>query len=235
MSNLIVALQQGWSRLAARVLPQSCFVCAENAGALVLCPACIGALPGLAAQRCPVCAIDSPGGAVCGRCLNQRPRFDATRAAFPYAFPVRELIHAFKFQARFGTGQFLASRLVAIADGLQVDCVVPAPLHPRRLAARGFNQSILLARPLAEALRVPLRTDAVRKARLVPPQAGLTLAQRRSNLRGVFVARRRFDGERVLVVDDVMTSGTTLDELAGTLKSAGAARVEAIVVARTPH
>nr|WP_183634961.1 phosphoribosyltransferase family protein [Niveibacterium umoris] len=186
-------------------------------------------------EACPVCAIDSPGAAVCGRCLTRPPRFDATHAAFPYAFPVRELVHAFKFQARFGTGRFLASRLVGLASGIQADCVVAAPLHPQRLASRGFNQSILLARPVAKALRVPLLRDAVSKARLVPPQAGLALEERRRNLRGVFVTRRRFDGERVLVVDDVMTSGTTLDELAGALKAAGAARVEAVVVARTPR
>lgn len=153
---------------------------------------------------------------------------------FRYAFPVSELVQAYKFQARFGAGRYLAERLVMAAAGLQVDAMIPAPLHPHRLAARGFNQSVLLAEPVARALGAPLLRDAVRKLRRVAPQAGLTLEERQRNLRGAFAAQRRFDGMRLLVIDDVMTSGTTLDELAGALKAAGAARVEALVVARTP-
>ncbi|MCX9155032.1 ComF family protein [Niveibacterium sp. 24ML] len=234
MSNLIVALQHAGGALWARMLPQYCFVCGENSAARVLCPDCESALPRLAAARCPVCAIDSPEGAVCGRCLASRPRYDAAHAAFPYAFPIREMVHAFKFDARFAVGRYLGQALpAALADGV-FDCVVPAPLHPQRLAQRGFNQALLLAEPLARALRVPLLRDAIRKTRLVPTQAGLPLEARRRNLRGALQAQQRFDGLRVLVVDDVMTSGTTLDEIAATLKAAGAARVEALVVARTP-
>jgi len=215
-------------------MPQACFVCAAPAADRVLCEACSAALPGVAESRCPRCALDSPGGAVCGRCLRDPPRFDATRAAFRYAFPVSELVQAYKFQARFGVGQYFAERLVAAAEGLQVDAVLPAPLHPARLATRGFNQSVLLADPVARALGVPHLRDAVRKLRRVAPQAGLSLEERQRNLRGAFAPQRRFDGMRLLVIDDVMTSGTTIDELAGTLKAAGAARVEALVVARTP-
>lgn len=234
MSNLIVALQQACGALLTRMLPQDCFVCGTNAGACVLCPHCEAALPRLAAARCPVCAIDSPEGAVCGRCLASRPHYDAAHAAFPYAFPIRELVHAFKFEARFAVGRYLAQALPAALPAAVFDCVVPAPLHPRRLAQRGFNQALLLAEPLAHALHTPLLRDALRKTRLVPAQAGLPLDERRRNLRGALRARQRFDGQRVLVVDDVMTSGTTLDEIAATLKAAGAARVEALVVARTP-
>lgn len=234
MSNRIVALQQAWRRIAGRLMPQACFVCAAPAADQVLCEACRAALPAVATACCPHCALDSPGGAVCGRCLSQPPRFDATRAVFRYAFPVSELVQAYKFQARFGVGRYFAEQLVAAAHGLQIDAVLPAPLHPHRLATRGFNQSVLLAEPVAKALGVPHLRDAVRKVRRVAPQAGLTLDERRRNLRGAFAVQRRFDGMRMLVIDDVMTSGTTLDELAGALKEAGAARVEALVVARTP-
>jgi len=223
VSNVIVALQQAWRRIGGRLMPQACFVCAAPAAGRVLCEACSAALPGVA-----------PGGAVCGRCLSDPPRFDATRAVFRYAFPVSELVQAYKFQARFGVGQYFAERLVAAAEGLQVDAVLPAPLHPARLATRGFNQSVLLADPVARALGVPHLRDAVRKLRRVAPQAGLSLEERQRNLRGAFAPQRRFDGMRLLVIDDVMTSGTTIDELAGSLKAAGAARVEALVVARTP-
>lgn len=215
-------------------MPQMCFVCTAPAADRVLCNACRASLPELAGTRCPRCAIDSPAGAVCGRCLSHPPRFDATRAVFRYAFPVSELVQAYKFQARFGVGRYFSELLVAAAHGLQVDAVLPAPLHPHRLATRGFNQSVLLADPVAKALGVPHLRDAVRKVRRVAPQAGLTLEERRRNLRGAFAVQRRFDGMRLLVIDDVMTSGTTLDELAGALKAAGAARVEALVVARTP-
>lgn len=234
MSNVIVALQQAWNRVGGRLMPQACFVCAAPAADRVLCATCSAALPAVASECCPRCAIDCPGGAVCGRCLSHPPRFDATRAVFRYAFPVSELVQAYKFQARFGVGRYFAERLLAAAAGLQVDAVIAAPLHPHRLASRGFNQAVLLAEPVARALGAPLLRDAVRKVRRVAPQAGLTLDERQRNLRGAFAAQRRFDGMRVLVIDDVMTSGTTLDELAGALKAAGAARVEALVVARTP-
>ncbi|MCL2656604.1 MAG: ComF family protein [Betaproteobacteria bacterium] len=232
MPNPFLVARQWWNAGMAALLPQTCFVCGAGAGSRFVCLRCIDELPAAPFPACPVCGEASPRAEVCGRCLRRTPGYDATRAAFAYEFPLREIVHAFKFDARFAAGRFLAEALVAAGEGLSADCIVPVPLHPGRLRKRGFNQAVLLARPLAAVMKVPLYLNAVTKDYEAPPQAGLTLDERRRNLRGAFRAVRRFDGLRVVVVDDVMTSGTTLDELAKALKSAGAKTVENLVVAR---
>ncbi len=232
MANAIGALHKLCSAGLAAVLPQSCLVCGASAGNRRVCLACISELVPVPFPACPICAEPSPRGEACGRCLVRRPYYDSSRAAFAYAFPLREIIHAFKFRADFAAGRFLAEALSAAGEGVEADCVVPVPLHRSRLAERGFNQAVLLAQDVARRLGIRLFQDAVVKDREVPPQAGLDLVQRRRNLAGAYRARHRFDGLQVLVVDDVMTSGATLDELAMTLKSCGAVSVQNLVVAR---
>ena len=112
------------------------------------------------------------------------------------------------------------------------DCLIPVPLHPTRLRQRGYNQALEIARPLSTRLQIPLEIDAVRRIRATPAQALLPLKERARNVRGAFVARRRFDGQRVAIVDDVMTSGHTANSLAQCLRRAGAENIEVWVVAR---
>ncbi len=232
MPNPIVAAHKILRSGLAALLPQACHVCGAAAGNRAVCLACIAELVPAPFPACPVCAEASPCGEVCGRCLVRRPYFDATHAAFAYVFPLREIVHAFKFDARFAAGCFLAEALASAGEGLVADCIVPVPLHPARLAERGFNQAVLLGRQVAARLGLPFHYDAIVKQRKAPPQAGLDLAERRRNLSGAFRVRRNFEGRRVLVIDDVMTSGATLDELARSLKAAGAKSVENLVVAR---
>lgn len=219
--------------LAARLMPNDCFVCGQNAGPALLCGPCRAGLPQIS-EACPVCAIPVADGLVCGACQRTAPAFDATVAALPYSFPADRLVQALKYGNRLALAHFLAGLLEASGPSDERAIVVPMPLHPRRLRERGFNQAAEIARPLARAWGLPFAADAIERVRDTPPQASLPWLARRVNMRGAFRCRSAFEGRTVVVIDDVMTTGATLDELARTLKSHGAARVENRVVARTP-
>jgi ComF family protein len=216
------------ARLARLVFGGRCFVCRGAAHAM-LCAECDADLPRLLAPLCPRCALASPAGAVCGRCLAQPPHYDATVAALAYAFPADVLVHALKFRGELALAPFLAKLMLERIPRERVDLIVPVPLSVARLRSRGYNQSVEIARHLGGRLEL----DACVRERDAPPQAGLDRQARRRNVRGAFRCTRTFGGERIAVVDDVMTTGATLDELARALKEAGAASVANWVVCRT--
>jgi ComF family protein len=198
----------------------------------VLCAACDADLPRLGMPLCPRCALSSPGGALCGRCLAQTPSYDLTIAALAYAFPADTLVHAFKFRGELALAPLLAELLARrIPASERIDMVVPVPLAAERLRGRGYNQAAEVARLLA--LRAPLELFLCERSRDTAAQSDLPWAERRRNVRGAFVCKRAIPGRSVAVVDDVMTTGATLDELARVLKQAGATRVVNLVVART--
>ncbi len=217
---------------AATLLPQDCFLCAAPAGGELLCPACATGLPYLGAERCPVCALPTPGSDICGACLKQPPHFDATHAVFRYEAPLDSLIQALKYAHRLASADFLGSALARIAAAPRPDLIVPVPLSPARLAERGFNQAVEIARPLARALGAALELDHIHRRRDTLPQASLPWRERAKNIRHAFECDLDLNGKTVLVIDDVMTTGATLDELARTLKAHGASRVENCVLAR---
>ena len=223
-----------WRRLLDTLLPRCCVLCGEAAGAEALCASCTARLPLPPTCCCPQCGIATLEEGICAQCRAAPPAFDATWAAFSYGFPLDRLIQALKYGGHLAVAPFLAARLAALGP-FPATVLLPVPLHPQRLHERGFNQSVELARPLANAWHLPLSLDAVKRVRhQQAAQAGLRRAQRLRNLRGAFVVCQRLDGAHVLVVDDVMTTGTTLDVLARCLKAAGAVRVSNLVVARTP-
>lgn len=220
-----------WRKLLDALLPQDCLLCGAPSGAALLCGACEGELPRPGEEVCPVCAEVVPGGAVCGACLATPPHFDATVAAFHYRFPVDKLIQALKYQRRIATADFFSAAM--LGGGRPVgDLVVPLPLHPTRLAERGFNQSVEIARPLARVLGLPMEIDGCIRSRDTAPQASLPWKERRKNIRHAFECGVDLSGKAVIVVDDVMTTGATLDEFARTLKAHGATWVCNWVVAR---
>ena len=231
-------MRTGWlPTLSAAAAPSRCAVC----GAWPAQPVCAACTARFAAPqpRCSRCALPVPGGvATCGACLRHPPPLDLCFAAVPYAYPWSGLVARFKFQGEPGWAASLATLLQSV-DGVTAACqdadlVLPMPLDPARLAERGFNQSLELARRLA-----PERTDARLLLRLRPtaPQVTLAHAERHANVRGAFgVEPLRFDevrGKRVLLVDDVMTSGASLHAAADALRAAGGAGVSAVVFART--
>jgi ComF family protein len=214
---------------------QDCLLCGSACHRSVLCADCRAGLPGGRVGACPRCASPVGADGECGPCLKQPPSFASTHAAFTYAFPVDRLLQRFKFQGDLALAGLFAEALCdRVAGATRPDLLVAAPLAPRRLRERGFNQSVEIARRLGSRLSLGFAVGACMKCVDTVPQTDLEGVARRRNLRGVFEVRADVRGLHVAVVDDVMTTGTTLDELARTLLEAGAARVDAWVVARTP-
>ena len=227
--------RRGAIEVLRHALPQRCELCAAASGEALLCAACARSLPRLDAS-CPVCALPTSAGEACGSCLALPPPFDATIAAYGYAFPVDRLIHAFKYHGRLCLADWCAG---AIDDqrrrrlrGLP-DRLLALPLSRERQRERGFNQAAEIARLLAARSGVPLLARGVERVRTGPPQAALPWSARAQSVRGAFACEADVSGLSLAVVDDVMTTGASLAEFARTLKSAGAARVENWVVART--
>ncbi len=197
----------------------------------IWCTDCDADMPYLDGPHCPTCALPSPGGATCGRCLRKQPLFDRTVAACAYAFPLDQLIQSLKFREQLQLARELAERLVPRVTAIP-DCLVPMPLHPARLRARGYNQSHELARHLSRRLAIPLLPHACRRVRDTSPQSALKSKDRMKNMRKAFQATHDFSGRHVAVVDDVMTSGASLNELALALRRSGAREISAWVIAR---
>lgn len=178
-------------------------------------------------------------GELCGRCLAYRWRFDATLALADYAAPVRGMIAALKFQGRLDLGRafgLLLARYAAQRPEVEFDALIPIPVAPQRLRGRGYNQAEEIARGVAAGLRRPVLARHLIRVQDGPAQHDLPLAQRRTAIRGAFALRLPLPRsiQCAALVDDVMTSGSTLDEAARVLKHAGVERVINLVVARTP-
>lgn len=232
-----------WSRALVRaLLPSTCALC----GALgddVICAPCHAHYVAPRRVRCPACANPvAPGASLCAACLACPPEFDATVTAVDYGSPLDQLVLQLKFGGRLALAPWFAQMLrdaVLARPGLALpDVLCPVPLGPRRLVERGFNQALEIARPLAASLGIELAARLARRAQETAAQSGVAPAQRRQNVRNAFMVAsdwlERIEGRHVGVVDDVMTSGHTLAELAATLKRSGAVRVTNFVFARTP-
>lgn len=227
---------QVYTRLLDLAFPPTCVLCADPGGRVPdLCDPCAAELPWIA-TACPLCARPGPVAAVCGRCLAEPPAFDAAFAPLAYASPVSHLVRRLKYHGQLPLARPLAA-LLAEALGARrgaavPSLLVPVPLHRHRLRERGFNQSAELGRLLARRLDLRLDHRLVTRTRDTPPQAALAHPRRRANVHGAFSATRSLHGASIAVVDDVITSGNTVGELAACLKSAGAQRVEIWALAR---
>ena len=218
--------------IASVLFGGSCFLC-RGAARELLCGACDADLPRLVRPLCPRCALETPRGELCGRCLSRAPAYDATQAALAYEFPADALVQALKFRGELALAPLLAVLLAERVRTERVDCIVPVPLSPERLRRRGYNQAVEIARHVPGG---KLELTLCERTRDAPPQMELPFDARQRNVRGAFRCTRSLDGATVALVDDVMTTGATLDEIARTLKRAGAQRVVNWVVARTmPH
>lgn len=216
------------------LVPRTCLLCGGTAGARTLCPGCRDSLPWHQAPQCPRCATPAPEGAVCGACLKHSPAFDRTVAALAYAFPLDRLIPRLKYHGALAVAPLLGECLTeACRTQPRPDRLVAMPLHAGRIRERGFNHATEIAREVAKRLDLPLDSGSCRRIRDTPPQMGLRHDARRRNLRGAFACSADLGGMHIAVIDDVMTTGTSLNELAATLKQAGAREVSCWVAART--
>jgi len=232
--------------LLAQLLPSHCALCSMGCDGVV-CAACAAAYARPRAWCCLRCANPLPGLAsapaglgLCGACQDYPPEFDATIAAVDYAAPLDQLVLQLKFGARLALAPWFARMLVEAVlarRGLPLpDLLCPVPLGPARLAGRGFNQALEIARPLSKALGIELVPTLAARTTETQAQSGVAPSERASNIRNAFAVTDpdRVVGRHIGVVDDVMTSGHTLRELAATFKRFGAARVTNLVFARTP-
>jgi ComF family protein len=230
-----------WLRnIQALLLPPYCVLCggAGQPPLLDLCAACEADLPGNAAA-CARCAMPLPAGApqgvVCGACLRRPPRFDTALVPFRYAYPLDHLVKDFKYHGRLAWGRVLGTVLARHVRAQAVElpeCLLPVPLHAARHRERGFNQSGEIARHVARALGISLDLDLCRRVRATADQATLTAKERRQNLRGAFALERSPQTCHIAILDDVLTTGSTVDELARTLKRGGVQQVSVWAVAR---
>ena len=216
---------------------QPCVLCGSMSHEGLWCGACDTALPYLDAPHCPVCALPAPTGEVCGHCLKEPPLFTRTTAVFSYSFPLDKLVQAMKYGEQLALAYAFAEKLALRIDKSNLpDCIIPMPLHPAKLRERGFNQSLLLAATAARKLDIELLANICQRVRDTPPQSALPWKERKKNVRNAFRCDRDMDGKRVALVDDVMTTGASLNALAEAVQKRGAAEISAWVVARTlPH
>jgi ComF family protein len=187
------------------------------------------------APVCDRCGRHWPAGGVCPYCSSTFDALQGLRAGYAFAGPLREGIHRFKYEGERALAAPLADLLLPAARALAwpVDIIMPVPLHPARQRQRGYNQAALLARELSGPLALRVDDRAVQRQRDTRPQMGLTAVQRRTNVAGAFAGRPgALAGRRVLLIDDVCTTGSTLEACAQAAQQAGAERVWALVLAR---
>ena len=235
LSNTPTSFLADCVQFGQRLISPACLLCAEPSAGAVLCTACDSDLPQLASnhsQHCDTCALPVTAGNRCGACLSHAPVYDHVCAPYRYAFPVDALVQALKYRGMLAIAPVLGRAIAASVDE-SPDVIIPMPLADARLRERGFNQAQEIARHLARISGIPLLPRACRKVRDTAPQAALPWKERAKNMRKAFVCDEDFSGKHVAVVDDVMTTGATLNELARNLKQAGAVRVTGLVAART--
>lgn len=227
------------NKLQFRFFPSTCLICRGSGQEhLDLCRDCHRELPWNthSCHRCGA-ALATPERLICGRCQQRPPDFDSTYAPLLYEPPVDYLVKALKFHGHLPTANVLAALLANALkrrDAPLPQALIPVPLHPSRLAERGFNQALEIARPLARQLQLPVLAQGVYRTRHTPPQVALDAKKRARNVRGAFAVRDFIHVRQVAVVDDVVTTGSTVAELARVLRAAGVKHIEIWACARTP-
>ncbi len=229
---LLQPIQSTLQRWQQYLMPGTCLLCADDSGSALLCPACSADLPTLPEIRCPQCGEQTTHGERCGACLKDPPAFTRTHALFRYEFPLDRLIQALKYGHQLALAAWAGDQLAPIIEAADYDSLIPLPLHPLRLRERGFNQSIEIARRLARHTGLPLDHQSLIRRRATAPQAELAIKERARNVRGAFECQRDLSGRRLLLIDDVMTTGATLREAARVLALHGATRIDLAVIAR---
>lgn len=229
----------GAHRLQRLLLPPTCLLCgADGALGRDLCAGCAADLPynRMACSGCAIPLAENSATGLCAECQAQPRSFERTFAPFLYQPPVDFLIRGLKFDGHLSHARLLGDLFAAaLAERAEPwpDCIIPVPLHPRRLRERGFNQAVELARPAARRFRIPLLADGLQRVRYTTQQTRLDAHRRQTNPLGAFAVGRQEIGARVAIIDDVMTTGSTVGECARVLRAGGASEVEVWALGRT--
>jgi len=222
--------------LLDRILEPVCLLCQQvSERQHGLCDTCARSLP-LNKTACNVCARPIETGSICGKCLSKPNDLDQAIAPLLYRDPVSEMIRALKYREKLAFARTAASVIseAALKRGVKKpDLICSVPMTTQALRKRGFNQSALIALLSGYRLGIPVTNHLLRKVRQTAHQSDLSAKERRGNLKNAFRCQRRVAGRHVVIVDDVLTTGATVNELARVLKKAGAARVDVWVCART--
>lgn len=229
-------------RLPQIFYPPRCLLCgAPGQEDRDLCADCAADLPHNR-HPCVICALPlpeaAPAGSRCGACSQHARAFDHCYAALIYDELTGSLISGLKFHRKLNHARLLSQLLSDYLEQTQAelpDLILPVPLHRQRLRERGYNQALELARPIGRHFGLPVDSRLCRRIRATPAQTGLDRKTRKKNLRQAFQLTGEVKGQTIALLDDVMTTGTTVAELAKVLKRAGASRVDVWAVARTPN
>jgi len=216
-------------------LQGACLLCGAPSGQSGLCQACFDSLPFARSDRCPVCAVATPGATLCGRCLKHPPAYDRVVVALDYVSPVDFLVADLKYSRRLAAARMLAYPLARrLEEEPYPDIVLPMPIAASRLRERGFNQASEIARHACAGFGIRISERLARRTFAQHSQTALPWRDRARNVRGAFECEMDLKDKTIAVVDDVITTGATLHELATTLKNAGAGKVVGWIAARTP-
>lgn len=234
--------------IADLVFPPRCITCddlLERHDSLPFCPSCLDGIHFIRSPLCPRCGVPFPvteaEDHLCGDCLTAERPYTVARSVGRYEETLLTAIHRFKYRGRTGIGEILGGIMADFAGGIwdmaAFERIVPVPLHRRRLRERGFNQSVILARKISKRFDIPLDFTSLRREVFTPPQVGLGREARPANVHGAFAVKypERIAGRRILLVDDVYTTGSTLAECARVLIRAQAEAVAVLTLARAVH
>ena len=234
----------GLASLGDLLLPPACAVCGTllDQSTPVVCPPCLSGFERLTGMLCRQCGQPYPGSDPCPDCRENKSRLEKVRSVYAFGGTLQEAVLRLKLFHKTRLAAFFADRIaeadLSDLDLRDSDLLVPVPLHKGRQADRGFNQSQLIARRLSRVSNIPLAPYHLKRIRPTPSQFKMkSRKERRENLMGAFSVKGRhpFGGKRICLVDDVVTTGSTLDACADALLESGARRVVAVTVARTVH
>jgi len=233
-----------WETLKSCWLPATCVLCSAlvKKRRIDLCEPCEVELPWLTVS-CQICAMplavtEQSVTRICGKCIQQPPAFFTSKALFHYQPPIDNFIMALKFHQQLLYarlfGELLSLQLQKIYTGQELpELIIPVPLHATRLRERGFNQAIEIGRPIAKQLHLPLAIHSCERIRMTTAQSLLPANERHSNIKNAFIVKKPLAAKYVAIVDDVITTGQTVNELSKVLRQAGVERIDIWSVART--
>jgi ComF family protein len=240
-----VSLRELINDVSDIIFPPQCLACAEiinQPAKQVFCSTCQEKIVFITDNFCPICGVPflvCPAGThICGNCLVNKPYYTRARAVAGFETVIMDAIHKFKYGRNVSTGNslglFMANFSFPDFNFSEYSLLIPVPLHIKRLRDRGFNQSLLLAKEMGEKYNLPVKFSLLKRSKFTLTQTGLNKAEREKNIKGAFVVakKEKVTGKNIILIDDVYTTGATVNECARVLLKAGAQKVSVLTLSR---